>query len=45
MKINEIEKKTDDHNYDKYITTAEFDKLTSEKFCCKIKTSKFRKQK
>ena len=37
MKINEIEKKTDDHNHDKYITTAEFDKLTSESFAARLK--------
>ena len=37
MKINEIEKKTDDHNHDKYITTAEFDKLTSENFAARLK--------
>ena len=28
-KINEIEKKITDHNHDKYITTPEFNKLTS----------------
>ena len=43
-KINEIEKKITDHNHDKYISTKEFNKLTSENFCCKTKTSKFRKQ-
>ena len=37
MKINEIEKKTDDHNHDKYITIAEFDKLTSENFAARLK--------
>ena len=37
MKINEIEKKTDDHNHDKYITTAEFDKLASENFAARLK--------
>ena len=31
-KINEIEKKITDHNHDKYITTPEFNKLTSENF-------------
>ena len=37
-KINEIEKENTDHDYDKYITTPEFNKL-------KISTSKFSKQK
>ena len=41
-KINEIEKRITDHNHDKYITTPEFNDVT---FCCKIKTSKFSKQK
>ena len=32
-KVNEIEKKTTDHNHDdKYITTPEFNKLTEENF-------------
>ena len=31
-KINEIEKKITDQNHDKYITTEEFSKLTSENF-------------
>ena len=29
-KINEIEKKITDHNHDKYITTSELQKFTSE---------------
>ena len=29
IKINEIEKKITDHNYDKYITTPEFNKTTA----------------
>ena len=28
-KINEIKKKITDHNYDKYITTQELDRLTA----------------
>ena len=36
-KINEIEKKITDHNNDKYITTPEFSKLTSEKFTTRLK--------
>ena len=31
-KISEIEKKLTDHKHDKYITTAEFNKLTAEIF-------------
>ena len=31
-KINKIEKKITDHDHDKYITTPEFIKLTSENF-------------
>ena len=37
--LTAVENKTSDHS--KYITTAEFKKLTAKKFCCKIKTSKF----
>ena len=40
-KISELEKKLTDHKDDKYITTPEFSKLTAERFCCKISTSKF----
>ena len=36
-KINEIEKKITDHNHDKYITTPEFNKLTSENFASRLK--------
>ena len=44
-KINEFERKTTDHNHDKYITTTESNKLTSETSAAsKIKTSKFSKQ-
>ena len=32
MKINETEKKITDHKHDKYLTTPEFNKLTSESF-------------
>ena len=35
-KINEIEKKITDHNHDKYITTPEFNKLTSENFAARL---------
>ena len=31
-KVNEIEKKITDHNHDEYITTQEFNNLTSECF-------------
>ena len=37
-KINEIENKTAaDHDHDKYITTQEFNKLTSEHFTARLK--------
>ena len=36
-KINEFERKITDHNHDKYITTTEFNKLTSEKFAARLK--------
>ena len=36
-KINEIENKITAHNHDKYITTSEFTKLTSQKLCFKTK--------
>ena len=32
IKINETEKKITDHKHDKYLTTPEFNKLTSESF-------------
>ena len=35
--ISEIEKKDIDHNHDKYITTPEFNKLTTEKFKARLK--------
>ena len=35
--INEMKKKTTDHIHDKYITTQEFNKLTSEKFTARLK--------
>ena len=35
-KINEIEKKITDHNHDKYITTPEFNKLTSQNFAARL---------
>ena len=35
-KVNEIEKKINDHNYDKYITTPDFNKLTAENFPAKL---------
>ena len=36
-KINEIEKKITDHDHGKYITTQEFNKLTSENFIARLK--------
>ena len=36
-KTNEIEKKITDHNHNKYITTPEFNKLTSENFAARLK--------
>ena len=35
-KINEVEKKITDHNHDKYITTPEFNNLTSENFAARL---------
>ena len=35
-KINEVEKKITDYDYDKYITTQEFNKLTSENFAARL---------
>ena len=35
-KIGEIEKKIIDHNHGKYITTAEFNRLTTEKFKARL---------
>ena len=42
-KITEIEKKNTNHDHDKYITTPKW--VNNRKFCCKITTSKFSKQK
>ena len=36
-KINEIEKRITDHNHDKYITTPEFNDVTSEHFVARLK--------
>ena len=35
-KISEIEKKVNDHDLDKYITTSEFNKLTTENFAARL---------
>ena len=35
-KISEIEKKDTDHDHDKYITTSEFNKLTTEHFKARL---------
>ena len=35
-KINEIEKKTINHDHDKYITPPEFNKLTEESFAARL---------
>ena len=41
--ISETENKITDHDNDKYITTQEFNKLTTENFAAsKFSTSKFR---
>ena len=37
IKINEIEKKVTDCNYDKYITNAEFNTFTAETFAARLK--------
>ena len=39
-KINEIEKKTTDHDHTKYITTQEFNKLTSDNFAARLPQAK-----
>ena len=39
-KINEIEKKTTDHNHDKYFTTSEFNRFTAEMFDLWLKRAK-----
>ena len=36
-KISEIEKKINDHNHDKYITTPEFNKFSAEIFAARLK--------
>ena len=36
-KVTEIEKKRTDHKHDEYITTSEFDKLTTENFSERLK--------
>ena len=36
-KVSEIEKKINDHDRDKYITTPESNKLTTEKFKARLK--------
>ena len=36
QKINEIEKKITDNNYDKYFTTQEFNKLTVQIFAARL---------
>ena len=35
-KINEIENKITDHDHGKYVTTQEFNKLTSENFAVRL---------
>ena len=35
-KVNETEKKITDHSHDKYITTLEFNKLTTENFATRL---------
>ena len=35
-KINEIEKKTTDHDHDQYVTIQEFHKLTAENFASRL---------
>ena len=35
-KVNDIEKKIDDHSHDIYITTPEFNKLTAENFAARL---------
>ena len=35
-KISEIENKVNDHNHDKYITTPEFNRLTTENFKARL---------
>ena len=35
-KINEVRKKTTDHDHDEHITTPEFNKLTAENFAARL---------
>ena len=35
-KVNEVEKKITDHEYDKYITNSEFNKVTAENFAARL---------
>ena len=35
-KVSEIENKVNDHNHDKYITTPEFNRLTTENFKARL---------
>ena len=39
-KVNKIKKNITDHDHDKYITTQEFNKLTSEKFAARLVQAK-----
>ena len=40
-KITETERKINDHNHDKYITTPEFTKFTTEIFRLRLKQENF----
>ena len=44
-KINDIEKKITVYDHDKYITAAEFNRLTSENFAARLAQIKFSKKK
>ena len=44
-KISDIEKKITDHNHDKYITTPEFNKLTTENFKARLAQANLVKKK
>ena len=39
-KISDIEKKVIDHDHDKYITTSEFNKLTTENLAARLAQAK-----
>ena len=41
-KISDIEKKITDHDHDEYITTSEFNKLTTEHFAARLAKRKSR---